>query len=104
MKTRHLTAAVTRREGDDHSVGPPATSRSTRIHQWACPRCGTAMPRPLAVTIKEFCRLVSLGRTTAFALARDRKIEVRHVAGRTLVLTRSIDALLELSDPDRGGH
>lgn len=57
--------------------------------------CGAA--RPLAVSISEFCRLVSLGRTTAFALAREGQIEVRRVGGRTLVLTRSIDRLLNLS-------
>lgn len=39
---------------------------SPRVDQPVCPSCGVA--RPLAVSISEFCRLVSLGRTTAFAL------------------------------------
>jgi hypothetical protein len=52
--------------------------------------------------MKEFCRLISLGKTSAFALVRDKKVEVRHVSGRTLVLTRSIDELLNLGAQDVG--
>jgi hypothetical protein len=51
---------------------------------------------PIAVSIKEFCRLTSLGRTSAFKLASEGRIEVRRVSGRTLVLMRSIESLLDL--------
>ena len=54
--------------------------------------------KPLAVSVDEFCRLTSIGRTTAFALIRDKRLEVRRIGGRTLVLMRSIEALLELND------
>ena len=67
---------------------------------WACPQCGLVHPRPLAVSMREFCRLTSLGRTTAFALAREGEVEVRRVSGRTLILTRSIDRLLDLACQD----
>lgn len=69
---------------------------------WACSVCSGHHQRPLAVSIKEFCRLTSLCRTSAWALARDRKIEVVHVGSRALVLMRSIDALLQLSASGEG--
>ena len=56
---------------------------------------------PIAVSMAEFCRLTSLGRTTAYALARTNRIETRRVNGRTLVLTRSISALLDLDPPEQ---
>lgn len=56
----------------------------------------TKEPRPLAVSIKEFCRLCSIGRTTAWTLAREKRVEVRRIKGKTLVLMRSIEALLEV--------
>jgi hypothetical protein len=52
--------------------------------------------KPLAVSIREFCRITSLGRTSCFQLIRENKIEARRVLGRTLILTRSVEALLEL--------
>lgn len=61
----------------------------------------TAAQLPLAVSITEFCRLTSLGRTTAFQLARDQRIEVRHVGSRTLVLMRSIEKLLGIAETGR---
>ena len=54
--------------------------------------------KPLAVSMREFCRLTSLGRTLAFSLAREQRIETRRINGRTLVLMRSIEALLELNE------
>ena len=60
----------------------------------------TSEQAPLAVSITEFCRLTSLGRTTAFALVRDNKIEVRRICGRTLVLMRSVERLLEIKRDD----
>lgn len=78
----------------EKSSADPAQS----THQGSlCAGCGSSLQRPFAVSIKEFCRLVSVGKTTAWALARDGKIEVRHVRGRAVVLTRSIDSLLDLA-------
>lgn len=59
--------------------------------------------KPLAVTVEEFCQITSLGRTTAFQLIREGRIEVRRVRRRTLVLMRSIDALLELNSQQECG-
>ena len=70
-------------EGSDNDDVPLAT-----------PPAGDA--KPLAVSIKRFCELTSLGRTTAFQLARDGRIEVRRVGSRTLILMRSVEALLGL--------
>ena len=57
--------------------------------------------KPLAVSVEEFCKITSLGRTSAFQLIREGRIEVRRVHRRTLVLMSSIEALLQL-DPDGG--
>ena len=56
------------------------------------------LSKPLAVSVREFCRLSSLGRSTAFKLINEGRLEVIRIGGRTLVLTRSIDELLIASD------
>jgi hypothetical protein len=90
-------------EDNDHYSGNPEQLESddAQSNDWACPSCQCSFPRPIAISFKEFCRLTSLGRTTAWALARDKKIEVRRVGGRAVVLTRSIDTLLDLSNRER---
>ena len=55
--------------------------------------------KPIAISVEEFCRLSSLGRTSAFKLLRDGLLERRRVGGRTLVLMRSVEALLGLRVP-----
>jgi hypothetical protein len=50
--------------------------------------------KPLAVSIAEFCRLTSIGRTKAYGLIRDGRLGVTRVDRRTLVLVSSIEALL----------
>lgn len=52
---------------------------------------------PLAVSVADFCRLTSLKKTSAYQLIRENKVEVRRLGGRTLVLMRSIEALLGLT-------
>ena len=69
---------------------------AAKAPDWACSNCGSPFPRPLAVSVKEFCRLVGCGKTTAWCLDREGKIETRKVRGRKVVLTRSINALLQL--------
>lgn len=82
--------------------GSDRSPEAERNSEWSCSNCGFSLPRPIAVSMKEFCRLSSLGKTTAWALAREKKIEVRHVGGRAVVLTRSIDTLLDLSNRNHG--
>ena len=71
-----------------------------RASDWerACGCCGKQLLPTLSVTFKEFCRLVGVGRTTAWALARDKKIELREIGRRRVVLTRSIEKLLRMRD------
>lgn len=66
------------------------------VRDWVCSNCGFSILRPMAVSMKEFCRLVGCGKTTAWCLDREGKIETRKVRGRKVVLMRSIDALLQL--------
>jgi hypothetical protein len=69
---------------------------------WVCSNCGFSFPRPLAVSVKEFCRLVGCGKTTAWCLDREGKIETRKVRGRKVILMRSVDTLLDLSRREQG--
>ena len=50
--------------------------------------------KPLAVSIPEFCRLTSLGPTTAWKHVRLGKLAVIRVGRRTLVSMASIEAFL----------
>lgn len=56
--------------------------------------------KALSVSVPEFCRLTSLGRTTAYKLMRANAVETRRICGRTVILTRSIEALLELGSDE----
>ena len=56
--------------------------------------------KPIAISVEEFCRLSSLGRTSTFKLLRDGLLERRRVGGRTLILMRSVEALLDLRCPE----
>ncbi len=58
--------------------------------------------KPLAISIKQFCHLTSLGRTSAFKLIFERKLETLAVGGRTLILWRSVEALLGLRSEGDG--
>lgn len=49
---------------------------------------------PIAISVAEFCRISSLGKTTAFALIREGKLASTRVRGRTLVLFESAVALI----------
>lgn len=51
-------------------------------------------PEPLAVSVKEACRILSIGRTTAFRLFRERLLERRKIGARTVVTMESIRNLL----------
>jgi hypothetical protein len=91
---------------EDDTPGPSCAGQRDQgvstNRDWACSNCGCPFPRPIAVSIKEFCRLVGCGKTTAWSLDRECKIETRKVRGRKVVLTRSIDTLLDLSSRGHG--
>ncbi len=54
-----------------------------------------ALPRdPLAVTVKDACRLSGVGRTTIYQLIRDGKLTSTHVGGRRLILFKSLEDLI----------
>lgn len=53
---------------------------------------------PIAYSIREACRVSSLGRTRLYQLIGEGRLEVRKVGKRTLILARSLRALIE----DRG--
>lgn len=62
---------------------------------------GAAKPQdvrnPVAISVREFCRLSSLGRTSTFKLIREGQLECRRIGSRTVILMRSVEALLDLS-------
>lgn len=53
--------------------------------------------KPVAISVREFCRLSSLGRTSTFKLIREGQLECRRIGSRTVILMRSVEALLDLS-------
>ena len=80
---------------DEHSSNHDHLLSQT-AYDHACQR------KPLAVSIKEFCRLTSLGRTSAFKLISSGTLETLPVGGRTLILWHSIEKLLGLGN--QGGN
>ena len=71
---------------------------SNRKELKACPHCGQADPGPLAPSVDNFCRLAGIGRTHGWKPIRDNRVEVRRLGHRTVVLMRSIHALLDCSN------
>lgn len=57
--------------------------------------------KPIAVTVREFCELVGIQRTKAYALIRDGEASTCHISRRTVVRLDSIEALIERSSSDR---
>ena len=50
---------------------------------------------PLTITVAGVCRLLSIGRTTAYELMRDGKLETLKIGRRRLITYRSAQALIE---------
>ena len=54
----------------------------------------TASLEPLAYSIKEACRVSSLGRTRIYQLIGEGKLDVRRIGKRTLIPAASLRALI----------
>jgi len=50
--------------------------------------------KPLTVTVTTACKVTGLGNTTVWGLIRDRKLETVRVGRRTLIIFRSLEALV----------
>lgn len=53
---------------------------------------------PLAYSVKEACRVSSLGRTRLYQLIGEGRIEVRRIGKRTLIPAASLRALIDGQD------
>ncbi|MEO8272085.1 MAG: helix-turn-helix domain-containing protein [Aureliella sp.] len=51
----------------------------------------------LTITVAEFCRRMSIGRTKAYELIARKEIEVLKIDRRTLITMRSVAALIDRS-------
>ncbi len=49
----------------------------------------------LAITVPEFCRRMSVGRTKAYQIFARDEVEVIKIGRRTLITVRSVEALVE---------
>ena len=49
----------------------------------------------ITITIAEFCRRMSIGRTKAYEIMSCREVEVLKIGRRTLITVRSVDALVD---------
>lgn len=57
----------------------------------------TPSVQPIAVSITNFSAMTNLGRTTAYNLIAQGKLQKIKVLGRTLITVESINALIESS-------
>jgi len=51
--------------------------------------------RPLTISVDKFCQLSGLGRTSTYALIRDKQLRVCKIKRRTLILMESALELIE---------
>ena len=59
--------------------------------------------KPLTVTVATACKITGLGNTTVWGLVRDQKLEAVRIGRRTLIIYRSLEALVApCSGADRG--
>lgn len=54
-----------------------------------------AAPERLAYTIRDACRVSSIGRTRLYALIKEGKLEARKIGKRTLILADSLRQLID---------
>jgi len=51
--------------------------------------------QPLAVTVREACRLTGIGRTLLYDMIRDGRVKALRLGRRRLVTTASLNALID---------
>ena len=51
-------------------------------------------PDPLAYSVADACRVSSIGKTRLYALAKEGRLEMRKIGGRTLIPAASLRALI----------
>jgi excisionase family DNA binding protein len=51
--------------------------------------------QPLAYSVKEACKVTSLGRTYLYLLIKEGRLEVRKIGNRTIIPAASLHALIE---------
>jgi excisionase family DNA binding protein len=57
--------------------------------------------RPLAVRVKEACRLTGIGRSKLYLLMKEGKIATIKVGSMTLIPMRSLELFLQVGRPER---
>jgi excisionase family DNA binding protein len=57
-----------------------------------------------AYSVDEACRLLSIGRTSLYALAKSGDLKLLKIAGRTLVPRSEMERLTSVGDADDGGR
>lgn len=50
---------------------------------------------PIAMRVPDACRYLGIGRSTLYVLIRDREVEIIKLGSSTLLLTDSLNALIE---------
>lgn len=60
----------------------------------------TPMQQPLAVSVREACRLIGVGNTTLWALIKEGRLKTTRIGRRRLVLFASLEALISPHDGD----
>lgn len=50
---------------------------------------------PIAYSMSDACRVLSIGRTSLYRLVKEGRIETRKIGGRTLIPAASLRALFE---------
>lgn len=53
--------------------------------------------QPLAYSVKEACKVTSLGRTYLYLLIKEGRLEARKIGSRTIIPATSLHALIERS-------
>lgn len=51
--------------------------------------------QPLAYSVKEACKVTSLGKTYLYLLIKEGRLEVRKIGNRTIIPAASLHALIE---------
>lgn len=57
-------------------------------------------PQPLAYSIADACKVISIGKTRLYELIAEGRLDTRKIGSRTLIPAASLHALLEGSDSE----